>query len=99
MRPTARTSPPPGTGSLPLPGHVRFAKGHRGTWPWGTPREQEAVPTRFTFRDSNRELRATGVYALGILPYIAGRAVRAVYGVRENYFFAERHRIGTEAFG
>jgi predicted dehydrogenase len=78
---------------------VLFAKGHPGTAPLGTPRRQEPHPARFTFRDSKRELRATGVYALGVVRYVTGREVKTIYGVTENYFFAEHHRNGTEDFG
>jgi predicted dehydrogenase len=78
---------------------VLFAKGHPGTAPLGTPRRQEPHPTRFTFPDSKRELRATGVYAVGILRYVTGREIQTVYGVTENYFFAEHYRNGVEDFG
>jgi predicted dehydrogenase len=78
---------------------VLFAKGEPGTAPLGTPRQQEPHPTRFTFPDSKRELRATGVYALGIIRYVTGCAVQNVFGVTENYFFAEHYRNGVEDFG
>jgi len=78
---------------------VLFAKGHAGTAPLGTPRRQEPYPARFTFPDAKRELRAAGVYALGIARYVAGREVRTVYGVTENYFFAEHAQNGVEDFG
>jgi predicted dehydrogenase len=78
---------------------VLFAKGHPGTAPAGTPRQQEPHPDRFTFPDAKRELRAAGVYALGIIRYVTGREVRTVYGVTANYFFAEHARNGVEDFG
>jgi myo-inositol 2-dehydrogenase / D-chiro-inositol 1-dehydrogenase len=78
---------------------VLFAKGHPGTAPLGAPRRQEPYPERFTFPDAKRELRAAGVYALGIVRYVTGREVRTVYGVTANYFFAEHARHGVEDFG
>lgn len=82
-----------------LHAEVLFAKGHPGTAPLGRPRRQEPFPTRFTFHDSKRELRATGVYAVGLIRFLTRSAVRSVYAVTANYFFAEHHRNDTEDFG
>jgi predicted dehydrogenase len=78
---------------------VMFAKGHAGTAMLGTPRRQESFPRRFTFPDSKRELRATGVYALGLIRWLTGAEVRSVWALTGNYFFAEHQRNGAEDFG
>jgi predicted dehydrogenase len=78
---------------------VLFAKGYAGSATLGTPRAQDPYPKRFTFADSKRELRATGVYALGVVRYLTGREVKIVYGATANYFFAEHQRNDVEDFG
>jgi predicted dehydrogenase len=78
---------------------VMFAKGLPGTAPLETPRRQEPFPARFTFRDSKRELRATGVYALSLIRWLTGLEVRSVFAHTANYFFAEHARNDTEDFG
>ena len=84
---------------LALHCNVMFAKGHPGTAPLGQPRLQDPDPQQFTFIDSKRELRATGVYALGIIRYLTGREVRSVHGTTANYFFREHYDNGAEDFG
>jgi predicted dehydrogenase len=79
---------------------ILFAKGHPGTAPLKEPRRQEPFPARFSFVDSKRELRATGVYAVSLIRTLtAGAAVRSVYALTANYFFVEHHRNGAEDFG
>jgi predicted dehydrogenase len=78
---------------------VMFAKGHAGTARLGAPRRQEPFPSRFTFPDSKRELRATGVYALSLIRWLTRAEVRSVWAVTANYFFAEHQRNDTEDFG
>jgi myo-inositol 2-dehydrogenase/D-chiro-inositol 1-dehydrogenase len=78
---------------------VMFAKGKAGTAPLGTPRQQEPFPSRFTFVESKRELRATGVYGLSLIRWLTGAEVRSVWAVTANYFFEEHYRNGTEDFG
>ena len=76
-----------------------FAKGNPGTAPLGQQRKQDPHPTHFTFMDSKRELRATGVYAVGLIRWLIGYEVRTVYGVTANYFFAEHAKNDVEDFG
>jgi myo-inositol 2-dehydrogenase / D-chiro-inositol 1-dehydrogenase len=76
-----------------------FAKGHAGTASLGTPRQQEPFPRRFTFIDSKRELRATGVYALSLIRWLTQVEVRSVWADTANYFFAEHQRNDVEDFG
>jgi predicted dehydrogenase len=78
---------------------VMFAKGKAGTAPLGKPRQQEPFPTRFTFVESKREQRATGVYGLSLIRWLTGVEVRSVWSVTANYFFEEHYRNGTEDFG
>jgi predicted dehydrogenase len=78
---------------------VMFAKGNPGTAPLGKPRKQEPYPKRFTFVESKRELRATGVYAVSLIRWITGRKFRKVFCVTANYFFAEHVKNDTEDFG
>jgi len=78
---------------------VMFAKGNPGTAPLGKQRKQDPHPTRFTFMDSKRELRATGVYAVGLIRWLVGCEVQTVYGVTANYFFAEHAKNDVEDFG
>jgi predicted dehydrogenase len=78
---------------------VMFAKGNPGTAPLGTQRKQDPYPTQFTFMDSKRELRATGVYAVGLIRWLVGFEVKTVYGVTENYFFAQHKKNDVEDFG
>jgi predicted dehydrogenase len=78
---------------------ILFAKGHPGTAPLGERRRQEPFPRRFSFVDSKRELRATGVYAVGLIRWLTGASVRSVYALTANYFFVEHYRNGAEDFG
>jgi predicted dehydrogenase len=78
---------------------VMFAKGRPGTAKLGTPRKQEPFPSRFTFPDSKRELRATGVYALSLIRWLTRAEVRSIWAITANYFFAEHQRNDTEDFG
>jgi myo-inositol 2-dehydrogenase / D-chiro-inositol 1-dehydrogenase len=78
---------------------VMFAKGQAGTAALGTPRRQEPFPRRFTFRDSKRELRATGVYALSLIRWLTRAEVRSVWAHTANFFFAEHQRNDVEDFG
>lgn len=78
---------------------VMFAKGYPGTAPLGKLRKQDPQPKRYTFVDSKRELRATGVYAVSLIRWIANAEVRTVFGVTANYFFAEHVRNDVEDFG
>ncbi len=78
---------------------VLFAKGFIGTARLGTHRKQDPYPKRFTFIDSKRELRATGVYSVGIVRWITGSEAKNVFGVTENYFFAEHQHNDVEDFG
>lgn len=78
---------------------VLFAKGYAGTAPLGAPRKQEPYPKRFTFIDSKRELRATGVYAMGLVRWLTQREVKRVYGITANYFFQEHFKNDVEDFG
>jgi len=78
---------------------VMFAKGYAGTAPIGNQRKQDPHPTRFTFMDSKRELRATGVYAVGLIRWLVECEVRTVFGVTANYFFAEHAKNDVEDFG
>ncbi len=78
---------------------VLFAKGYIGTALLGKHRKQDPHPKRFTFFDSKRELRTTGVYSFGIIRWITGSEVKSVFGITENYFFAEHQRNDVEDFG
>jgi predicted dehydrogenase len=78
---------------------ILFAKGYTSDAPLGRPRKQDPYPKRFTFIDSKRELRATGVYSVGLIRWITGAEVKTVYGITENYFFAEHLRNDVEDFG
>lgn len=78
---------------------VMFAKGYTSDAPLGKPRKQDPYPISFTFIDSKRELRATGVYSVGLVRWITGAEVETVFGVTENYFFEEHLRNDVEDFG
>lgn len=78
---------------------ILFAKGYTSDATFGKPRKQDPYPKRFTFIDSKRELRATGVYSVGLIRWITGAEVKTVYGITENYFFAEHLRNDVEDFG
>ncbi len=84
---------------LAIHSDVLFAKGYIGTAVLGKHRKQDPNPKRFTFFDSKRELRATGVYSVGIIRWITDSEVKSVFGVTENYFFAEHQRNDVEDFG
>lgn len=76
-----------------------FAKGPAGTATLGQPRRATFPPRRFTFTDAKAELYAIGVYALGLVCWLAGRPVQTVYGRTANYFFEAHQRHGVEDFG
>ncbi|MFC1717429.1 Gfo/Idh/MocA family protein [Candidatus Poribacteria bacterium] len=78
---------------------VMFAKGYPGAAPLGKPRKQDPHPERFTFVDSKRELRATGVYAVSLIRWIAGAEAQTVFCATANYFFDEHRRNDVEDFG
>jgi len=78
---------------------LMFAKGHPCEAPLGKPRKQDPYPKRFTFVDSKRELRATGVYAVALIHWITGAAVQTVFCTTANYFFEEHMRNDVEDFG
>jgi len=78
---------------------VMFAKGYPGAAPLGRPRKQDPYPKRFTFTDSKRELRATGVYAVGLIRWITSAEARTVFCITANYFFEEHIRNDVEDFG
>jgi UDP-N-acetyl-2-amino-2-deoxyglucuronate dehydrogenase len=78
---------------------ILFAKGYTSDAPLGKPRKQDPYPKQFTFIDSKRELRATGVYSVGLVQWITGAEVETVFGASENYFFAEHLHNDVEDFG
>ena len=78
---------------------VMFAKGYSGAAPPGKPRKQDPHPRRFTFVDSKRELRATGVYAVGLIRWLVEAEAQTVFCVTANYFFEEHVKNDVEDFG
>lgn len=78
---------------------VMFAKGYPNANLSRSPRKQAPSPKRFTFIDSKRELRATGVYSVGLIRWITGLEVKSVFGITENYFFEEHLQNDVEDFG
>ena len=76
-----------------------FAKGRNGTADLKKQCVQNYPPKRFTFVDSKAELYAIGVYALGLVCWLANRRVESVYGFTRNYFFAEHQKNGQEDIG
>ena len=78
---------------------VLFAKGQAGTAPVGTNRKEKPTVERFTFHDAKRELFDIGVYAVGLVRWLAGRGVRTVFGSTANYFFQEHIERDIEDFG
>lgn len=78
---------------------VMFSKGYPFTAPLGKPRKQDPHPKRFTFIDSKRELRATGVYAVSLIRWIAEAEIQSVFCATANYFFVEHKRNDVEDFG
>ena len=78
---------------------ILFAKGYTSDASLGEPRKQDPYPKRFTFVDSKRELRATGVYSVGLVQWITDAEVETVFGATENYFFEEHLRNDVEDFG
>ncbi|MGB9594643.1 MAG: Gfo/Idh/MocA family protein [Candidatus Poribacteria bacterium] len=78
---------------------VMFAKGYPSESPLGRPRKQDPYPKRFTFIDSKRELRATGVYSVGLIRWITELEIKSVFCLTENYFFEEHKRNDVEDFG
>ena len=78
---------------------VMFAKGYTADQIPEKPREEDPRPKRFTFIDSKRELNTTGVYAIGLIRWIADAEVRKVFCITSNYFFVEHRRNQVEDFG
>lgn len=78
---------------------VMFAKGYTGTASIKPERIQDPYPSRFTFIDSKRELRATGVYSVGLIRWLTGLEAESVFCVTQNYFFAEHQHNDVEDFG
>ena len=76
-----------------------FAKGPVGTARLGQPRRPHYPPLRFTFVDSKAELYALGVYALGMVYWLARRPVETVYGRTANYFFEAHQQNDVEDLG
>ena len=76
-----------------------FAKGPSGTATLGRPRKAVYPPVISNFVDTKAELYAMGVYAIGLVRLIAGRAVETVYGSTANYFFAAHQGRNVEDFG
>ena len=76
-----------------------FAKGPAGTATLGSPRQAIYPPVISNFVDAKAELYAMGVYALGLVGLITGRAVETVYGSTANYFFEAHQRHNVEDFG
>ncbi len=78
---------------------VMFAKGYPNPELPRTPRKQDPHPKRFTFIESKRELRATGVYSVGLIRWLINAEVKSVFCVTENYFFEEHLKNDVEDFG
>ena len=76
-----------------------FAKGHPGTADLTKKRVQPYPCERFSFVDSKAEFYAIGVYALGLVCWLARDRVRSVYGCTRNYFFDAHQKNGQEDFG
>lgn len=76
-----------------------FAKGPNGTATLGSPRQAIYPPVISNFVDAKAELYAIGVYALGFVCMISGRAVETVFGSTANYFFEAHQRRNMEDFG
>ncbi len=76
-----------------------FAKGPSGTATLGSPRKAVYQPIISNFVDTKAELYAMGVYAIGLVRLISGRAVETVYGSTANYFFAAHQGHNVEDFG
>ena len=76
-----------------------FAKGPNGTATLGAPRKAVYPPVISNFVDAKAELYAIGVYALGFVCMISGRAVETVFGSTANYFFEAHQRRNMEDFG
>jgi myo-inositol 2-dehydrogenase / D-chiro-inositol 1-dehydrogenase len=76
-----------------------FAKGHAGGTAIETPRVESAAPTLFEAIESKRELYNIGVYPLVNLAALTGRAIRRVFALTGNYFFAENAANDMEDFG
>ena len=76
-----------------------FAKGPGGSATLGRPRQAVYPPIISNFVDTKAELYAMGVYAIGLVGLISGRAVETVYGSTANYFFAAHQGRNVEDFG
>lgn len=84
---------------LAIHGDNLFAKGPGGTAALDRPRQAVYPPVISNFVDAKAELYAMGVYALGLICWLAARPVRTVYGSTANYFFAAHQQRGVEDFG
>ena len=76
-----------------------FSKGPAGTAALGAPRKAVYPPVISNFVDAKAELYAIGVYTLGLICMITGRAVETVFGSTANYFFSAHQRRNVEDFG
>ncbi len=76
-----------------------FGKGQPGSADLTKKRVQPYPCDRFSFVDSKAEFYAIGVYALGLICWLARDRVRSVYGCTRNYFFDAHQRNGQEDFG
>ncbi|AWT59083.1 MAG: putative oxidoreductase YhhX [Candidatus Moanabacter tarae] len=76
-----------------------FAKGHPGSADLTKRRVQPYPCERFSFIDSKAEFYAIGVYALGLVCWLARDRVSSVYGCTRNYFFDAHQKNGQEDFG
>jgi predicted dehydrogenase len=76
-----------------------FAKGRAGSVNRGTVRQEKETSDRFTFIEAKREMFDVGIYSLGFIHAITGRAFESVYAHTGNYFFAEHASVGVEDFG
>jgi len=81
-----------------LHAELMFAKGPAGTADLSKPRHETAVPKRFTWIDSKRELFCVGLYPLVLFGWLTGQRVKTVHAVTANYFFAEHQRNDAEDF-
>lgn len=77
---------------------LMFAKGVSGTADLSQPRHETALPKRFTWIDSKRELFCVGLYPLVLFQWLAGKKVKTVHAVTANYFFEEHQRNDAEDF-
>jgi predicted dehydrogenase len=76
-----------------------FAKGPAGSALLGAPRRAIYPPIISNFVDAKAELYAMGIYSLGLVCWLAGRAVESVYCNTANYFFSAHQQHNVEDFG